>query len=135
MAIAMPLSFATWSALLNNFVIEVAQFDGSDIGWLHTVREIPGFLAVGVIAVIIFVREQTLAMIALAMLGVATAITAYFPSMGGLLFVTLISSIGFHYYETVNQSLQLQWLPKDRARRFWGCWCPLHRRRRLWPMG
>ena len=35
MAIAMPLSFATWSALLNNFVIEVAQFDGADIGWLH----------------------------------------------------------------------------------------------------
>ena len=115
MAIAMPLSFATWSALLNNFVIEVAQFDGSDIGWLHTVREIPGFLAVGVIAVIIFIREQTLAMISLTMLGVATALTAYFPSMGGLLFVTLISSIGFHYYETVNQSLQLQWLPKDRA--------------------
>ena len=27
----------------------------------------------------------------------------------------MISSIGFHYYETVNQSLQLQWLPKDRA--------------------
>jgi predicted MFS family arabinose efflux permease len=115
MAIAMPLSFATWSALLNNFVIEVAQFDGADIGWLHTVREIPGFLAVGVIAVIIFIREQTLAMISLAMLGIATALTAYFPSVGGLLFVTLISSIGFHYYETVNQSLQLQWLPKDRA--------------------
>lgn len=115
MAIAMPLSFATWSALLNNFVIEVAQFDGGDIGWLHTVREIPGFLAVGVIAVILFVREQTLAMISLAMLGVATALTGFFPSMGGLLFVTLISSIGFHYYETVNQSLQLQWLPKDKA--------------------
>ena len=29
--------------------------------------------------------------------------------------MTLFSSIGFHYYETVNQSLQLQWLPKDRA--------------------
>ncbi|MDA7426268.1 MFS transporter [Thalassococcus lentus] len=115
MAIAMPLSFATWSALLNNFVIEAAQFDGADIGWLHTVREIPGFFAVGVIAVILFVREQTLAMISLALLGVATAITAQFPSMGGLLFVTLISSFGFHYYETVNQSLQLQWLPKDRA--------------------
>src|SRR6056297_2534461 len=115
MAIAMPLSFATWSALLNNFVIEAAQFDGADIGWLHTVREIPGFLAIGVIVVILFVREQTLAMISLVMLGVATALTAWFPSMGGLLFITLLSSIGFHYYETVNQSLQLQWLPKERA--------------------
>ena len=115
MALMMPIAFNGWSALLNNFVIEVANFDGADIGLLHTVREIPGFLAVGVIAVIIFIREQVLAMISLIMLGVATAVTAWFPSLGGLLFVTLFSSIGFHYYETVNQSLQLQWLPKDRA--------------------
>ena len=115
MALTMPIAFNGWSALLNNFVIEVANFDGADIGLLHTVREIPGFLAVGVIAVILFVREQVLAMISLMMLGVATAVTAWFPSLGGLLFVTLFSSIGFHYYETVNQSLQLQWLPKDRA--------------------
>ncbi|WP_120634285.1 MFS transporter [Ruegeria sp. EL01] len=115
MALTMPIAFNAWSALLNNFVIEVANFDGADIGLLHTVREIPGFLAVGVIAVILFVREQVLAMISLMLLGVATAITAWFPSLGGLLFVTFFSSIGFHYYETVNQSLQLQWLRKDRA--------------------
>ncbi|UWQ17550.1 MFS transporter [Jannaschia sp. M317] len=120
MAFGMPVAFATWSALLNNFTIEVAGFDGSDIGWLHTVREIPGFLAVGVIAIIIFVREQVLALIALILLGVATALTAQFPSLGGILTITLLSSIGFHYYETVNQSLQLQWLPKDRAPRMLG---------------
>ncbi|GGG70544.1 MFS transporter [Salipiger pallidus] len=115
MAVAMPLSFATWSALLNNFVIDAAQFDGSDIGWLHTVREIPGFLAIGVILVLMVMREQVLALSALALLGAATAITALFPNMAGILIVTMLSSIGFHYYETVNQSLQLQWLPKDRA--------------------
>ncbi|MCG7493228.1 MFS transporter [Thalassobius sp. Cn5-15] len=115
MAAAMPIAFSTWSALLNNFVIEVADFDGSDIGWLHTVREIPGFLAIGVIAIIMFMREQVLGVVSLALLGVATAITAWFPSMGGILTITMLSSIGFHYYETVNQSLQLQWLSKDRA--------------------
>lgn len=115
MAIAMPLSFATWSALLNNFVVEVAAFDGSDIGLLHSVREIPGFFAIGVIAIILFMREQVLALVSLALLGAATMVTAWFPSMAGLLTITMLSSIGFHYYETVNQSLQLQWLPKDRA--------------------
>ena len=115
MALTMPIAFNTWSALLNNFVIEAANFDGADIGLLHTVREIPGFLAVGVIAVIMFVREQVLGMVSLMMLGIATAVTAWFPSLGGLLAVTLLSSSGFHYYETVNQSLQLQWLPKPRA--------------------
>ncbi len=120
MAAAMPIAFATWSALLNNFVIEVAGFDGSDIGWLHTVREIPGFLAIGVIAVLMFMREQVLGLVALALLGAATAITAYFPSLGGILTVTMLSSIGFHYFETVNQSLQLQWLKKAEAPRMLG---------------
>ena len=120
MALAMPLAFNTWSALLNNFVIEVAGFDGADIGLLHTVREIPGFFAVGVIAIIIFMREQVLGLVSLLLLGAATAVTAWFPSMAGILTITMLSSIGFHYYETVNQSLQLQWLTKEEAPRVLG---------------
>jgi hypothetical protein len=115
MAFAMPVAFNTWSALLNNFVIERVGFTGVEIGWLHTVREIPGFLAVGVIALIIFIREQVLGLVSLLMLGAASAVTAWFPSFAGLLTVTMLSSIGFHYYETVNQSLQLQWIDRKRA--------------------
>ena len=115
MAVAMPIAFNTWYALLNNFVIEAAAFDGGDIGLLHTVREIPGFLAVAVIAIIIFMREQVLGLVSLILLGAATAITAQFPQLAGIMILTFLSSVGFHYYETVNQSLQLQWLPKDRA--------------------
>ncbi|SFL41882.1 MFS transporter [Shimia aestuarii] len=115
MALAMPIAFNTWSALLNNFVVEVAGFDGADIGLLHTVREIPGFFAVGVIAILMVMREQVLGMVSLFLLGVATAVTAWFPSLAGILTITMLSSIGFHYYETVNQSLQLQWLDKARA--------------------
>ena len=115
MAVAMPIAFNVWSALLNNFVVQVANFDGSDIGLLHTVREVPGFLAIGVILLIMVIKEQTLGLVFLAILGIATAVTAYFPSMTGLLTVTLISSFGFHYFETVNQSLQLQWLSKEKA--------------------
>ena len=115
MAAALPLAFSTWAALLNNFVIEAAGFDGVGIGWLQSVREVPGFLAVGVIVVIMFMREQTLALVSLMTLGFAVMITGWFPSMGGLLVTTMISSIGFHYYATVTQSLQLQWIDKDKA--------------------
>jgi len=96
-------------------VIEMADFDGSDIGWLHTIREIPGLLAVGVIVLLMMFREQVLGLVSLVLLGVATAMTAQFPSLGGILTITMLSSIGFHYYETVNQSLQLQWIDKARA--------------------
>ena len=112
---AMPIAFSTWVALLNNFVIEVSDFSGVEIGWLQGVREIPGFLAVCVIFILFFISEQRLAYISLALLALAVAVTALFPSFQGLILTTLISSIGFHYYETVNQSLQLQWLKKETA--------------------
>lgn len=115
MAAAMPIAFATWSALLNNYVIEVAGFTGVEIGWLHTVREIPGFLAVGVIVLLLFLREQVLGLVSLVMLGVFSAATGWFTGVAGLLVVTFLASVGFHYYETVNQSLQLQWIEKARA--------------------
>lgn len=115
MAAAMPIAFATWSALLNNFVIEVAGFTGREIGWLHSVREIPGFLAIGVIVLLWVMREQVLALAALMLLGAASAVTALFPQLGGLLVVTFLSSVGFHYFETVNQSLQLQWIDRKHA--------------------
>ncbi|MFK7867650.1 MAG: MFS transporter [Roseobacter sp.] len=115
MALGMPIAFNVWSALLNNFIVEVGGFDGADNGLLHTIREIPGFLAVAVILILLVMREQVLGLVSLLLLGAATAVTAWFPSMGGILMITFISSIGFHYYETVNQSLQLQWLNKEEA--------------------
>ena len=115
LAVAMPIAFSTWVALLNNFVIEVSGFSGVEIGWLQSVREIPGFLAVCVIFILFFISEQRLAYISLALLALAVAVTALFPEFKGLIITTLISSIGFHYYETVNQSLQLQWLKKETA--------------------
>ena len=114
-ATAMPVSFAIWAALLNNFVVQVSNFSGVEIGWLQTIREIPGFLAVGVILLLIWIREQNLAILSLIALGLATALTGFFPSFIGLLLTTLLGSFGFHYFETVNQSLQLQWIPKKNA--------------------
>ena len=69
MAMGMPVAFSIWSALLNNFVVEVANFQGDDIGLLHTVREIPGFLAIGVILILMVVREQVLGLSALLLWG------------------------------------------------------------------
>ena len=115
MSLAMVCAFSAWTALLNNFVVEHANFNGSDIGWLQAVREIPGFLSFLVIFVIIFIKEQKLAILSLVALGLGTAITSEFPTFYGLLITTFIGSLGFHYYETVKQSLELQWIAKHRA--------------------
>ncbi|MCG9691844.1 MFS transporter [Vibrio sp. Isolate22] len=114
-SIVVPIAFSSWMALLNNFVIEKANFDGADIGLLQSVREIPGFLAFTVVFVLAFIREQRFMLVSLAMLTVGTAITGLFPSLTGLLFTTILMSTGFHYFETLKQSLSLQWLSKEEA--------------------
>jgi hypothetical protein len=115
MSISMVFSFAAWMSLLNNFVVEVASFDGSQIGILQSLREIPGFLAFTVVLVIIFIAQQRLAYISMLLLGIGTALTGLFPSPLGLYITTMIMSAGFHYLETLNQSLSLQWLDKKEA--------------------
>ncbi|MGX9355401.1 MFS transporter [Roseobacteraceae bacterium S113] len=120
LAAILPLSFSTWMVLINNFAHEMAGFDGSDMGWLHTFREIPGFLAIAVIYLLYLFREQVLVLLSLVLLGAATALTGFFPTWGGIMVLTVLSSIGYHYYETVNQSLQMQWLTKEEAPRVMG---------------
>jgi len=115
MAAAMQIAFAAWMLLVNNFAVEVLSFTGREIGIQQSIREIPGFLSFAAVFLLLWGREQTWAYISLLLLGAAAAVTGWFPSFTGFLITTFISSLGFHYYETMHQSLSLQWLPKKTA--------------------
>ncbi|ACJ30718.1 Conserved hypothetical protein [Shewanella piezotolerans WP3] len=120
MTFIMSLVFAVWQVLLNNFVIERAQFTGAEIGILQSLREVPGFLAFTAIFVLLLIREQTFALLSLTLLCVGVAITGFFPQVLGLYITTVLMSIGFHYFETINQSLTLQWVEKKNTAAFLG---------------
>lgn len=115
MAAAVPISFAAWQTLLNNFAIESAAFTGAEMGTLQSLREVPGFLAFAVVLVLLLMQEQTLAILSLLLLGIGTALTGYFPSVLGLYATTVVMSLGYHYFETVQTSLALQWIDKERT--------------------
>jgi predicted MFS family arabinose efflux permease len=117
MSVANAFAFSTWNALHTNFAIEAVGFGGTEQGILHTVREIPGFFAFAAVLLLIFMREQTLGILSLLFIGVGVAVTGLFPSALGFYATTVIKSLGFHYYETVNQSLALQWFDKKAAPR------------------
>lgn len=109
---ASVIGLQTWMILLNNFAVEVVGLNGQHIGAIQSVREIPGFLALLAVYFMLVIREHRLSAIAIVFLGVGTAAAGYFPTYGGLLTTTLIMSFGFHYYETTNQSLTLQYFDK-----------------------
>ena len=115
LTVAGSLSFSVWQVLLNNFVIEQAAFTGREIGILQSLREVPGFLAFTAVLVLLIIREQNFALLSVAVMGVGVALTGFLPSVYGLYLTTVLMSIGFHYFYTLQQSLTLQWTSKEEA--------------------
>lgn len=112
LTIASSVGLQAWLILFNNFAVEVAGLQGNHVGMIQSVREIPGFLALLAIFVMIFIKEHRLSALSILFLGLGLAATGIFPSYPGLLLTTLVMSFGFHYYETTNQSLTLQYFDK-----------------------
>ena len=112
MSVASTVGLQVWRTLFNNFAVDVVGLGGNHIGMIQSVREIPGFLALLVVYVILFIKEHRLSALSIAVLGVGVALTGVFPSYVGLTFTTLLMSFGFHYFETTNQSLTLQYFDK-----------------------
>jgi len=98
-----------FTILFNNFAVEVVELQGNQVGIIQSFREVPGFLALLVVYVMLFIREHRLSALSIALLGIGVALTGLFPSYGGVICTTIIMSFGFHFYETTNQSLTLQY--------------------------
>lgn len=98
-----------WTALFTNYAKEIVGVNGFQIGVSQAVREIPGFLSFAAIFLLLLFKEHRLSAWSVILLGIGTAFTGIFTSFGGLLVTTFIMSVGFHFFETTNKSLTVQY--------------------------
>ena len=115
LTISSTVGLQTWMILFNNFAVENVGLTGEGIGIIQSVREIPGFLTFLAIFVMMLMKEHRLSAISIIATGVGLGLTGLFPSPAGLAITTMIFSLGFHYYETTNQSLTLQYFDKTKS--------------------
>jgi len=115
LTIGATLGLQAWRTLFNNFAVEVVHLNGAQIGVIQSIREVPGFLSLLAIYFILFIKEHHLSALSVLCLGLGIAATGLLPSYSGLILTTLIMSSGFHYFETTNQSLTLQYFDKLRS--------------------
>jgi MFS family permease len=113
LTISSTVGLQAWRTLFNNFAVEVAGLQGKHIGMIQSVREIPGFLTLLAVFVMLILKEHKLSALAILILGVGVAATGLFPNYTGLMLTTVVMSFGFHYYETTNRSLTLQYFDKE----------------------
>jgi predicted MFS family arabinose efflux permease len=109
LTVASAVGLQAWRTLFNNLAVDWANLDGHHVGIIQAVRELPGFLALLVVWVLLLVKEHRLSALSILVLGAGVGLTGFFPSFLGLAATTMIMSFGFHYYETTNQSLTLQY--------------------------
>jgi hypothetical protein len=113
LTICSTIGLQAWLTLFNNFAADQVGLTGREVGVIQSVREIPGFLTFLAIFVMMIIKEHRLSALSVILLGVGLGLTGMFPSYAGLMITTLIMSFGFHYYETTNQSLTLQYFDKQ----------------------
>lgn len=112
LTVASSVGLQGWRTIFNNFAVEKVGTNGFWIGVIQSVREVPGFIALFVVYLLLVVKEHRLSSYSILLLGGGVALTGYFPSNLGLIFTTFLMSVGFHYFETTNQSLTLQHFTK-----------------------
>ncbi len=113
LTVCSTIGLQAWLTLFNNFAVEIAGLDGNHVGVIQSVREIPGFLAMLTVYVIMMIKEHRLSVLSVLIMGFGMAITGLLPSYAGLILTTLVMSFGFHYYETTNMSLTLQYFDEN----------------------
>ncbi|MBU0469318.1 MAG: MFS transporter [Candidatus Omnitrophica bacterium] len=120
LTVAAAVGLQGWRTLFNNFAVDVVRMDGFHIGMIQSVREVPGFLALLAIFLLHIMKEHSLSSVSIMILGAGVMLTGIFPTYTGLMLTTLLMSLGFHYYETTNQSLTLQYFDEHESPIFLG---------------
>ena len=112
---ALAFGFNIWQAVFNNFAVDELAVDGLAIGWLQSIREIPGLLGflLGVLA--IWFSEKRIMGLSLLLMGAGIILTGTSNTLSFLILSTLIMSTGFHFFGPSNSSLVLMGSSKKEA--------------------
>ncbi len=104
-----------WRTLLNNYAVDQVGLSGFHMGFIQSLREVPGFLTFLVVYVLLIFKEHRLSAWSVILFGAGIICTGLFPSFSGLMVTTFFMSLGFHYFETTRQSLVLQYFNKQES--------------------
>jgi len=111
---------SVWRALFNNFAVERIGVGADAIGWIQSVRELPGLLAFVVAFLALIFKEMRIMAVSLILLGIGIILTGQSTTISFLLVATLVMSLGFHYFNPGNNGLILMSIKQDETPKVMG---------------
>lgn len=104
--------------LFNNFAAEEFGAGPEQIGWLESVREIPGLLTFLIVGITVFVARNIMLAVSVALVGAGLMLYAGAGQMAGLIAATLVYSTGFHLFFPLQSAQVLSMTGRgEKARR------------------
>ncbi len=103
----MTLGFGLWEPIFNNFAVEEIGIRADQMGWIQSIREIPGLLGFVVGFMALFLSEMRISGIFMIVMGIGVILTAFTRHFWDLNLVTLLMSFGFHFFASSNAAALL----------------------------
>ena len=103
--------FGVQLTLFNNFIVKRLAIEPHHLGYVEALREVPGFLNVLFIALMIRFAPSAVAAVALGVMGFGLVAYGWVDSVATLALFSLVWSIGFHGWVPLEQALALTYSP------------------------
>ncbi|MDA0337661.1 MAG: MFS transporter [bacterium] len=103
--------FGVQLTLFNNFIVERLGIEPHQLGYVEALREVPGFLNVLFVALMIRWAPPVVATLALAVMGLGMVGYAWVDSVMTLALFSLVWSVGFHCWVPLEQAMGLTFSP------------------------
>jgi MFS family permease len=104
-----------WQAMFNNFAVEKIGVGPEAIGWIQSVREVPGLMVFLLAFLALVLSELRIMALSLVVLGLGLVLTGQATTIPFLLFATIVMSFGFHYFEPCSSSVVLMSIEREES--------------------
>jgi MFS family permease len=114
------LGFNVWRAVFNNFAVEEIGVNATQIGFIQSLREVPGLMGFVLGFLALWLSEMRIMGLSVLLMGLGLVVTGAADGVGVLILGAMVMSIGFHYFYPSNSSVVLMGVGKDEAPEFLG---------------
>lgn len=104
-----------WQAMFNNYAVEKLGVGPEAIGWIQSVRELPGLMAFLLAFLALALSELRIMALSLVVLGLGLVFTGQATTIPILLVATIVMSFGFHFFEPCSSGVVLMSIEREES--------------------
>ena len=112
--------FGVQLTLFNNFVVDRLDIGARELGYVESLREVPGFMNAFFVALMVRFAPPAVAAVSLMVMGLGIMAYADVDSVFLLALYSLVWSVGFHCWIPMEQSMALLFSPPGRKGKWLG---------------